>query len=160
MYCFPYLFFLLSFLNLLICSLRYQVHDVKSGQSVISTKMCCLCTTEELTPCCCHTGVGAVASREEREEVERWALSQVVGIKVHFIIAKFWGVLPSQKLWWWAHCVPPVSLSKEMCKAKWLLLLCSISYSLHPVTWLGMDSHTGKWQKMPHICQVFKGIFP
>lgn len=45
-------------------------------------------------------GAGAVASREEREEVERWALcmSQVAGKKGHFIIAKFWDVLLSQKM--------------------------------------------------------------
>lgn len=45
-------------------------------------------------------GAGAVASREEREEVERWALcmSQVAGKKGHLIIAKFWDVLLSQKM--------------------------------------------------------------
>lgn len=40
------------------------MHDVKSGQSV-------LCTIKELTPCYCHMGDEAVASREEREEVQR-----------------------------------------------------------------------------------------
>lgn len=68
--------------------------------SVLCTKMCWLCTVKELTQCCCHMGVGAVASREERERVESWALcmSQVAGKKVHFIIAKFWGVLLSQDM--------------------------------------------------------------
>lgn len=96
-YYFPYFFLYIIFLNMPICSLRCQVHDVKSGRIVLCTKMCCVCTIKELTSCCCHTGAGAVASREE---VERGVLgmSQVAGKKVHFIIAKFWCVLLSQKM--------------------------------------------------------------